>query len=223
MWSIGVQSWVSYSPALRDHTIGVEGTTKDRSPSRKWFLAPPPGLSHCWSHCPVTPSPRPPRILMPNYMSIIHLAHFQMPVFWQTSRINTYGKVDVILAYVIIIYLHILPKLAGKLLEIDFSKWLVSVSVYRPSSLPEGLPRWLSGKDSACQCRRSRRHGFDPWVGKISWSRKWQSTLVFLPGKSHGQKRLASYSPWGHRRVRHDLANKYQQGLGHDRISKKKQ
>ena len=127
-----------------------------------------------------------------------------------------------ILAYVIIIYLHILPKLAGKLLEIDFSKWLVSVSVYRPSSLPEGLPRWLSGKDSACQCRRSRRHGFDPWVGKISWSRKWQSTLVFLPGKSHGQKRLASYSPWGHRRVRHDLANKYQQGLGHDRISKKK-
>ena len=223
MWSTGVQSWVSYSPALREHTIRVKGTTKDRSPSRKWFLAPPPGLSHCWSHCPVTLSPRPPRILMPNYMSTIHLAHFQMPVFGQTSRINTYGKVDVILAYVIIIYLHILPKLAGKLLEIDFSKWLVSISVYRPSTVPEGLPRWLSGKDSACQCRRSRRHGFDPWVGKISWSRKWQSTPVFLPGKSHGQKSLASYSPRGHRRVRHDLANKYQQCLGHDRISKKKQ
>ena len=30
-----------------------------------------------------------------------------------------------------------------------------------------GLPRWLSGKDSACQCRSHRRHGFDPWVGKI--------------------------------------------------------
>ena len=100
-----------------------------------------------------------------------------------------------ILAYVIIIYLHILPKLAGKLLEIDFSKWLVSVSVYRPSTVREGLPRWLSGKDSACQCRRSRRHGFDPWVGKISWSQKWQSTPVFLHGKSHGQKSLASYSP----------------------------
>ena len=180
MWSTGVQSWVSYSPALREHTIRVKGTTKDRSPSRKWFLAPPPGLSHCCSHCPVTPSPRPPRILMPNYMSTIHLAHFQMPVFWQTSRINTYGKVDVILAYVIIIYLHILPKLAGKLLEIDFSKWLVSISVYRPRTVPEGLPRWLSGKDSACQCRRSRRHGFDPWVGKISWSRKWQFHSSFL-------------------------------------------
>ena len=30
------------------------------------------------------------------------------------------------------------------------------------------LPRCCSGKESACQCRRWRRHGFDPWVGKIS-------------------------------------------------------
>ena len=28
----------------------------------------------------------------------------------------------------------------------------------------------------------ARRHGFDPWVGKIPWRRKWQSTLVFLLG-----------------------------------------
>ena len=34
-----------------------------------------------------------------------------------------------------------------------------------------GLPRWLSGKESTCQCRRHKRHGFDPWVSKISWSR----------------------------------------------------
>jgi len=64
----------------------------------------------------------------------------------------------------------------------------------------EGLPWWLSGKESTCQCRR---HGFDPWVGKIPQRRKQQPTPVFLPGKSHGQKRLAGYSPWGHR-VRHD-------------------
>ena len=43
------------------------------------------------------------------------------------------------------------------------------------------------------QCRRP---GFDPWVGKIPWSRKWQPTPVFLPGESHGQRSLASYSPW---------------------------
>ena len=44
-----------------------------------------------------------------------------------------------------------------------------------------GLPRWLSGKESTCQCRK---HGFDPWVGKIPWRRKWQSTLVIVSGDS---------------------------------------
>ena len=29
------------------------------------------------------------------------------------------------------------------------------------------------------------------------WRRKWQPTPVFLPGKSHGLRSLASYSPWG--------------------------
>ena len=36
-----------------------------------------------------------------------------------------------------------------------------------------GLLRWYSGKESAYRCRRHKRCGFDPWVGKISWSRKW--------------------------------------------------
>ena len=44
-----------------------------------------------------------------------------------------------------------------------------------------------------------RRCRFDPWVGKILWRRKWQSTPVFLPGKSHRQRSLAGHSPWGHR------------------------
>ena len=51
-------------------------------------------------------------------------------------------------------------------------------------------PRWSSGKESACQCKRRRRFGFDPWVGKIPWSSKWQPTPVFLPGKCHGQRSL---------------------------------
>ena len=54
---------------------------------------------------------------------------------------------------------------------------------------------WLSGKESTCQCRRLKRSGFNHWVGKIPWSRKWQPTLVFLPGKSHGQRSLVGYSP----------------------------
>ena len=61
-----------------------------------------------------------------------------------------------------------------------------------------GLPRWLSGKEPTSQCRRHKRHRFDPWVRKIPWRRKWQPTPVFLPGKSHGQRRLAGSSPWGH-------------------------
>ena len=40
-------------------------------------------------------------------------------------------------------------------------------------------------------------HGFDPWVGKILWRRKWQPTPVFLPGKSHGQRSMVGCSPWG--------------------------
>jgi len=71
-----------------------------------------------------------------------------------------------------------------------------------------GLSWWLSGKESTCQCRRHRRHGFDPWVGKIPWRKKWQPTSVFLAGKSHVQR--VGYSPWGGKRVGHNLATKQQ-------------
>ena len=41
--------------------------------------------------------------------------------------------------------------------------------------------------------------GFDFWVGKIPWRRKWQPAPVSLPGKFHGRRSLAGYSPWGHK------------------------
>ena len=50
--------------------------------------------------------------------------------------------------------------------------------------------------------------GWDPWVGKFPWQRKWQPTTVFLPGESHGQRRLVGYSPWGCKRGGPDLATK---------------
>ena len=43
-----------------------------------------------------------------------------------------------------------------------------------------GFPGGTSGKDPACQCRRHKRCGFDPWVGKIPWRRAWQHTPVFF-------------------------------------------
>jgi len=38
--------------------------------------------------------------------------------------------------------------------------------------------------------------GFNPWVRKIPSGRKWQPTLVLLPGKSHRQRSLVGYNPW---------------------------
>ena len=47
-----------------------------------------------------------------------------------------------------------------------------------------GFPGGTS-KEPTCQCRRRKRCGFDPWIGKIPWRRAWRSTPVFLPGESH--------------------------------------
>ena len=43
------------------------------------------------------------------------------------------------------------------------------------------------------------RHAFSPLIGKISWRRAWQPTLVFLPGESLVWRNLVGYSPWGHK------------------------
>ena len=43
--------------------------------------------------------------------------------------------------------------------------------------------------------------GFNPWVGKIPWRRKWQPTPVFLPGEFHGWWNLVGYSPWGRKEL----------------------
>ena len=59
------------------------------------------------------------------------------------------------------------------------------------------LSWWLSGKGSACQCRRYKRCGFDPWVGKIPLGRTWQPIPVFLPRESQGQRSLVSCRLWG--------------------------
>ena len=55
---------------------------------------------------------------------------------------------------------------------------------------------WLTS--TLLQCRRP---GFLPWVRKIPWIRIWQSTPALLPGKPHGERSLAGYSPWGHKQL----------------------
>ena len=70
-----------------------------------------------------------------------------------------------------------------------------------------GLPRWLSGKESACQCRRCE---FNPWVGKIPWRRKWHDPLQYFclenpmdsgacPAAVHGISKSQTWlSHWAH-------------------------
>ena len=53
-------------------------------------------------------------------------------------------------------------------------------------------------------CLQYRNPGFDPWVRKIPWRRKWQPTPVFLPGKFHGWRSLVGYPSMGRQRVGHD-------------------
>ena len=71
------------------------------------------------------------------------------------------------------------------------------------------------GKESPFQCRR---WGLDLWLRKIPWRRKFLPNPVLLPGKSDGQRwwadySLVGYSPWGHKRVGHDLATKPEKAM----------
>ena len=72
-----------------------------------------------------------------------------------------------------------------------------------------GLPWWFSGKESICQCRVWSLMWEDPLEKEMAT----HSSIVFLPGKSHGQRNLEGYSPWGLKRVGYNLATKQQPQL----------
>ena len=74
-----------------------------------------------------------------------------------------------------------------------------------------GLPRVLSVKEPACQCRR---HGSCLWVRKIPWRRKWQNPLqcFCLENPMDSLRSLASYSPWGREAL--DTAESAHTGTG---------
>ena len=97
---------------------------------------------------------------------------------------------------------HLFSGLLGECLFFCFYHWKIMAILAKISSFfmvfflgGVGFPRWPSGKESASQCSRCRRLGFNPWVRKTLWSRKWQPTPIFLPGKFHGQRKLVGYSP----------------------------
>ena len=68
------------------------------------------------------------------------------------------------------------------------------------TELNQGFPGGSSGKEHTCQCRRHKRHRFDPWVRKIPWRRACQLTPMFLPKEEPGGSA-------GSRRVRHNWSD----------------
>ena len=86
--------------------------------------------------------------------------------------------------------------------QVTFSTMRVQVyctMIWYLQKLWNGLPRCLSGEDSACQCWRHVRLQFDPRIGKSPWRRKWQATPVLLSGESHRQRSPVGYSPQHHK------------------------
>ena len=79
--------------------------------------------------------------------------------------------------------------------------WLFVLGQYRALL---GFPGGTSSKEPSRKYRRLKRCGFNPWVGKIPWSRKWQSTPVFLPGESPWTEDPGRLQSIGSHRVRHD-------------------
>ena len=76
------------------------------------------------------------------------------------------------------------------------------------STIYTGVPRWLSGKEPACQCRRG---DFDPHIRKSPWKRKWQLTPVFFAWEAPWTQVLGRLQSMGSQRVGHDLVIKQQQ------------
>ena len=73
-----------------------------------------------------------------------------------------------------------------------FTTTVMTCSFVPHSIYMYGLSWWLSGKESAFSVG-------DAGSILIPWRRKWQPTLVFSPGESHGQRSLVGHSPWGHK------------------------
>ena len=72
----------------------------------------------------------------------------------------------------------------------------------------KGFLGGTSGKEPICQCRRHKRHGFNPWVRKIHWRKVQQPTSVFLSGECPWTEEPGGLQSIGLQRIRHNLATK---------------
>ena len=127
------------------------------------------------THMPVTPGPQ-------------HTCHLSTVIFITTSLRNCEDAKEVISISSLccdfsVVSLQCQPLCLN-------SEIIIQLPTQLGDTVVKNLP---ANAGDARDCR------FDPWVGKIPWNRKWQPALIFLPGKSHGQRSLAVYSPWDHK------------------------
>ena len=112
-------------------------------------------------------------------------------------------------------YYHLLGKTQARILDPPLTSYARQGKFLNPRGhqfcsfvgMIMDFPGGASDKEPACQCRTPKRYGFDSWIGKSPWRRAWQPTPVLLPGKSHGQRSLVGYSPWG--RKESDMTDQY--------------
>ena len=69
------------------------------------------------------------------------------------------------------------------------------------STLPMGFPGGAVVKNLPANAGDARDKGSIPGLRRCPWSRKWQPTPIFLPGKLHCQRSLAGYSPWSRKEL----------------------
>ena len=82
------------------------------------------------------------------------------------------------------------------ILQARILEWVAFLFSRDPGIKPRSPTLQADSLPSEPQGKPSKRLRFSLWVRKIPWRRKWQPTPGFLPGKSHGQRSLAGYSPW---------------------------
>ena len=103
--------------------------------------------------------------------------------------------------------------------EPDMTEQLITIIAYlvvitnsakgREIYISPWCPRWHSGKESPCQCRKHRRLGFNPWVRKIPWRRKWQPTPIFLAWKISWTEEPGGLQSMGSQRVSYDWTTEH--------------
>ena len=146
-----------------------------------------------------------------NYLNVI-IQTFRSHFFpkwiskeiWQVSELNIHNNNlsptsnKFFLWFLAFWYFCFLIGINGKFTGSFHTPWMLNSkkACWFCSSVFQCFPGGASGKEPTCQCSRCKRCRFDPCIVKSPWRRKWQSALVFLPGKSHGQMSVTGYSPW---------------------------